>query len=341
MAAFKKYRLNSETLLYEIEKVSAKSRILKAALTLALFAALMGFYLWLFTGVLGIELPKTTLLKRKNAEWVTRMELINRKLDGYDAALEGLRMRDDEVYRNIFGLDEISPALRGSGFGGVNRYADLEGIDEGSLLRRTAVRLDYLMKKAYVQSTSFDEVDALSRKAGDMVSSIPAIMPINPNPSTFRRSSTFGYRSDPFTGAAKMHSGYDFSCPPGNKVYATGDGVVKEINFDLYGYGNSIVIDHGFGYETRYAHLKSIYVSEGMKVLRGEEIGETGNSGRSTGPHLHYEVEYRGAHVNPQNYFDFDMPEDEFRAIVKHAAEMTENVHVGPNMRAKIQQKKK
>ncbi len=339
MAASKKYRLNSETLLYEIEKVSARSRVGKAILILVTWSALMLFYLWLFTQVLGIELPKTSVLKRKNAEWVTRMELMNRQLDSYDAVLEGFRMRDNEIYRNIFGLDEIPASLRNSGFGGANRYAELADIDDGSFLKRTAVRLDDLMKKTYVQSTSFDEISSMARKAGNMVSSIPAIMPINPNPATYRRSSSFGYRSDPFTGARKMHTGYDFSCPPGNKVYATGDGTVKEVNFELYGYGNSVLIDHGFGYQTRYAHLKSIYVSEGMRLMRGEQIGETGNTGRSTGSHLHYEVIYRGNYVNPQNYFDFDMPQEEYRAIVEQAAEASDNVLVGPNMRAKIQKK--
>lgn len=340
MAASKKYRLNTETLLYEIEKVSMRSRFGKALLTLAVWTILMLFYLWLFTQVLGIELPKTTVLKRKNAEWVTKMDLLNRQLDSYDAALEGFWMRDDEIYRNIFGLDELPASLRNSGFGGVNRYAELEGIDEGSILRRTAVRIDDMMKKTYVQTTSFDEVSSEAKKAGDMISSIPAIMPINPNPTTFRRSSGFGYRSDPFTGVSKMHTGYDFSCPQGNKVYATGGGVVKEVNFNLFGYGNSILIDHGFGYQTRYAHLRAIYVSEGMKVLRGEQIGETGNTGRSTGSHLHYEVIYRGNYVNPQNYFDFDMPLDEYEAIVASAAEESDNVLVGPNMRAKVQRRK-
>lgn len=336
MAAFKKYRLNPETLLYEIEKVSARSRFNRIAWLTLSTLVMTAFYLWLFTSVLGVELPKTTLLRRKNAEWVEKMQMINHELDRYDAALEGLGMRDEEIYRNIFGLDGISSAVRNSGFGGVNRYDALADIPETSLLKRTAVRLDNMTKKTYIQSKSFDEIAQVAQRADDMVSCIPAVMPVNPDPSTYRKSSTFGYRTDPFTGASKMHTGYDFSCPPGNPVYTTGDGVVKEVKFELFGYGNSILIDHGFGYMTRYAHLRTIYVAEGMKLKRGECIGESGNTGRSSGPHLHYEVMLRGNYVNPTNYFDFDMPKDEYMTMVKKAESESTNMIVRPNQRVRI-----
>lgn len=336
MAEFKKYRLNPETLLYEIEKVSARSRFNRAMVLILSSLAMMAFYLWLLTSVLGVELPKTTYLKRRNAEWVARMAEINRQLDRYDAALEGLGTRDEEIYRNIFGLESISQEVRNSGFGGINRYQALADIPDGSLLKRTAVRLDDMTKKTYIQSKSFDEVSQVARRADDRVSCIPAVMPINPNPNTFRRSSPYGYRSDPFTGSAKMHTGYDFSCPQGNPVYASGDGVVKEVKYELYGYGNSVVIDHGFGYMTRYAHLRSIFVVEGMKLKRGECLGETGNTGRSSGPHLHYEVMYRGAYVNPVNYFDFDMPEEEYMNMVHKAESESENMIIRPNQRVRI-----
>ncbi len=336
MADFKKYRLNPDTLLYEIEKVSAKSRFNKFAITASGLILMTVFYLWLFTNVLGIELPKTTILKKKNAEWVAKVQKLNRELDRYEVTLEGLQARDEEVYRNIFGLDEISPAVRNSGFGGVNRYEALADISDASLLKRTAVRLDNLTKKTYIQSKSFDEVAVVAQRADDRVSCIPAVMPLNPDPTTYRKSSPFGYRTDPFTGASKMHSGYDFACPQGNPVYVTGDGVVKEVRFELFGYGNSVLVDHGFGYMTRYAHLRSIYVAEGMKLRRGECIAESGNTGRSSGPHLHYEVIYRGNHVNPINFFDFDMPEDEDMTMVEKAESESSNMIVRPHQRVKF-----
>ena len=333
MSKFKRYKLNPETLLYEIEKASAKSRVLKTVVLVAASMALSLVYLWLFTSVLGLELPKTALLKMKNARWTSSMELMNRQLDMYDATLQGLSIRDDEIYRNIFGMNEIPQEVRNAGFGGVNRYEYLETVPENSLLRRASVRLDILTKKAYVQSKSFDDVEALSQRAGDMASCIPAIPPVLPDKSKYRISSTFGYRSDPISGVSKMHTGFDFACKPGNPVYASGDGVVSSVSFDLFNYGNSVVIDHGFGYKTRYAHLKTIFVAEGMKLKRGECIGESGNSGKSTGPHLHYEVIYRGRFVNPVNYFDLEMPVEEYASMVKHTAKESNNIIMSGNFR--------
>ena len=333
MSKFKRYKLNPETLLYEIEKASAKSRVLKTVVLVAASMALSLVYLWLFTSVLGFELPKTALLKMKNARWTSSMELMNRQLDMYDATLQGLSIRDDEIYRNIFGMNEIPQEVRNAGFGGVNRYEYLETVPENSLLRRASVRLDILTKKAYVQSKSFDDVEALSQRAGDMASCIPAIPPVLPDKSKYRISSTFGYRSDPISGVSKMHTGFDFACKPGNPVYASGDGVVSSVSFDLFNYGNSVVIDHGFGYKTRYAHLKTIFVAEGMKLKRGECIGESGNSGKSTGPHLHSEVIYRGRFVNPVNYFDLEMPVEEYASMVKNTAKESNNIIMSGNFR--------
>lgn len=329
MSEFKRYKLNPETLLYEIEKVSAKSRAVKIVMLVAASIALSSVYFWLATDVFGLELPKTVLLKKTNARWISRMELMNRQMDIYDASLEGLGIRDDEIYRNIFGMNVIPDEVRNAGFGGVNRYEFLDVLPENSILRSTTVRLDVLTKKTYVQSRSYDEIEAMSKKAGDMASCIPAVPPIAPDKSKYRLSSTYGYRSDPITGVSKMHTGFDFACKPGNPVYATGDGTVESVSFEFFGYGNSVLIDHGFGYKTRYAHLKMVYVSEGMKLKRGECIGETGNSGRSTGPHLHYEVMYRGRYVNPYNYFDMTMPLDEYSSMVSKVADESENVISG------------
>ena len=329
MSGKKKYRLDPETLLYEIENVSTKSRFLKMAALVVASVALSCVYLWLFTSVLGLELPKTTMLRKSNAKWISKLELMNRQLDMYDETLRGLGIRDDEIYRNIFGMNEIPQEVRNAGFGGVNRYAYLDNISENSLLKMTTIRLDVLTKKTFVQSKSFDDVESLSRRAGDMASCIPAVLPIVPDRSKFRLSSSFGYRSDPLSGKTRMHTGFDFALKPGNPVYATGDGVVASVTFDLFNYGNSIVIDHGFGYKTRYAHLKTVLVTEGMKIKRGECIAESGNTGKSTGPHLHYEVMYKGKYVNPVNYFDLDMPIEEYSSMVDKVAAESDNVMTG------------
>ncbi len=242
-------------------------------------------------------------------------------------------MRDDDIYRSIFGMDEIPSEVRNAGFGGVNRYAHYDGVDPDGLLKGTAVRLDVLTKKSYVQSRSFDEVAALSKRAGDMASCIPAIPPVNPDPAKYRLSSGFGYRSDPFSGRTTRHTGVDFAMKPGNPVYVTGDGVVESVSFEFFGYGNSVVIDHGFGYKTRYAHLKSIGLVEGMKVKRGECIGLSGNSGKSSGPHLHYEVIYKNNHVNPTNYYDLSITPEEYATMVQNTADASERITLHPSHR--------
>ena len=327
--------MNPRTLVYEVKKRSRMSWFGEAALRLVVSLCMAGLYFWLYSSILGLESPKTLILKKKNAEWSSRMEVMNRQLDEHNDVLEALQMRDDDIYRSIFGMDEIVPEVRNAGFGGVNRYSHYDGIGNNGLLKKTAVRLDVLTKKAYVQSRSFDEVALLSKRAGDMASCIPAIPPVNPDPSIYRLSSSFGYRSDPFTGRSTRHTGVDFALKPGNPIYATGDGVIESVKFEFFGYGNQVVIDHGFGYKTRYAHLKSVGVVEGMKVKRGECVGLSGNSGRSSGPHLHYEVLYKGSHVNPANYYDLSITPEEYAAMVQNTADASERITMHPSHRKK------
>lgn len=336
MATIKKYVFNPKTLSYEVKRRSRGSRALRTVAMFALSLGMAVLYFWLYTGVFGLELPKTVLLKKTNAEWRSRVEVMNRQLDEYDVALKSLQMRDDDIYRAIFGMYEIPSEVRNAGFGGVNRYEHFDVMGQASPLRNTAERLDILTKKTYVQSRSFDEVAQLSRRAGDMASCIPAIPPVVPDPAIYRLSSTFGYRNDPFTGKTARHTGVDFALKPGNPVYATGDGVVEKVKFEFFGYGNNIVIDHGFGYKTRYAHMKSINVVEGMKVRRGECIGESGNSGRSSGPHLHYEVIYMDRHTNPANYYDLNITPEEYSTMVHNTAEASDKITLHPSHRKNI-----
>ena len=331
MAKTRKYTFNPRTLSDEVKKRSGRSRVIHSVVLFAGSIALSVLYFWLYASVFGFELPKTLILKKRNAEWISKMEVMNRQLDKCDESLTALQMRDDDIYRSIFGMHEIPAEIRNAGFGGVNRYEHLEGLGKDELLKNTVMRLDMLTKKSYVQSKSFDEVALLSKRAGDMASCIPAIPPVVPDRKIYRLSSRFGYRSDPFTGRTKRHSGVDFALKPGNPVYATGDGVVESVKFEFFGYGNSVVIDHGFGYKTRYAHLKSIGVSEGMKVKRGECVGTSGNSGRSSGPHLHYEVLYKGNHVNPANYYDLTITPEEYSTMVQNTADASEKITMHPS----------
>ena len=335
MAKARKYTFNPKTLSYEVSKRSKKARLIRSLAYLAGSVVMASVYFWLYVAVFGMELPKTLILKKKNAEWISKIEVMNRQLDKCDETLTSLQMRDDDIYRSIFGMHEIPSEVRNAGFGGVNRYEYLDAVDHNGMLRNTVERLDVLTKKSYVQSKSFDEVALLSKRAGDMASCVPAIPPVVPDRKIYRLSSSFGFRKDPFTGRSKKHSGVDFALKPGNPIYATGDGVVESVRFEFFGYGNSVLIDHGFGYKTRYAHMKSIGVTEGMKIKRGECIGESGNSGRSSGPHLHYEVIYRGAHVNPANYFDLTITPEEYSTMVQNTADATEKVTLHPSHKKK------
>lgn len=335
MSKSRRYIFNQETLSYEVKRRSKTSRLFRSVAMVALSLGMAMLYFWIYTDVLGWELPKTALLKKTNAQWCSKVEVMNMQMDQYEEALTSLQMRDDNIYRSIFGMNEIPSDVRNAGFGGVNRYSHLDDADAGGLLKQTVVRMDVLTKKTYIQSKSFDEVALLSKRAGDMASCIPAIPPVTTDRSVYRLSSSFGYRADPISGRITRHRGVDFALKPGNSVYATGDGVVESVKFEFFGYGNQIVIDHGFGYKTRYAHMKSIAVTEGMKIKRGECIGLSGNSGKSTGPHLHYEVIYKGNQVNPANYYDLSITPEEYATMVQNTADLSEKITLHPSHQKK------
>ena len=311
-----KYVLNPETLLYE-EKVEPKYlRHIRIAVAALVAVGSVFLYFWLYISVFHWDLPRTAMLKRRAAAWEARIEVLGSRLDLYDRTLTGIEQRDDEVYRSIYGLGEIPDEVKNSGLGGINRYAELDRLGTNSTLGWTVRRLDNLTKRAYIQGKALDEVGQLSREAGDMLSCVPSVPPLLPDHKKVHLSSGFGLRTDPVFGGGERHGGQDLAAPSGTPVYATGDGLVVMAEFKSNGYGNQIVIDHGFGYQTRYAHLSVITVAEGNRVKRGDQIGNVGTTGKSTGPHLHYEVVYRGDRVNPMNYFDFNMPLDEYRAMI-------------------------
>jgi len=202
-----------------------------------------------------------------------------------------------------------------AGFGGVNRYSHLEQVSNSHSLIDAVKRMDVIYKKAYVQSKSYDEVSLLARRADEMASCVPAIPPVALD--NVRLSSLFGFRKDPFYGTTRMHQGIDLSGNTGEPIYAPGNGKVVEVRSSFFGYGREIVIDHGFGYMTRYAHLHKMLVKVGDEVERGEQIATMGNTGKSKGVHLHYEVIYRNRRVNPLNYYNQEIKGGEYMAMVK------------------------
>ncbi len=264
--------------------------------------AVVGGVFWLYFAYLGNDLPKTAILRRQNDVWQSKMGVVKHKLDVYESVLNGVESRNDLVYRTIFALDPIPDST----------FADTSA----NAMQQLDSRIDAIAGRIGVQLASLGEVAQVAKEAGDIVSHIPAVPPILPKKGTYHLSSPFGVRTDPVYGGTARHMGQDIASHIGNPVYATGDGVVEKVDFKFNGYGNEVVINHGFGYKTRYAHLNTVEVGVGQVLRRGDRIGEVGKSGKATGPHLHYEVLFRGNQVNPMSFMDIDMPVEEYRAMI-------------------------
>ncbi len=313
--AGEKYIFNQQTQSYEIDRRSVRAAFYKTGGVLLGGLALFLLYFFVFTRTLGLDTPKTLLLERQNRILTEQLALLDGRIDADDQQLQELALRDNLVYRPVFGMEEVPAATREAGLGGEDRYAAFLGLAHQDLMAASAARVDGLMRKAYVQSVSFDEVKVYSSRAGDMASCIPSIYPVNPK--NVQITSPFGARFHPIRQTIVFHEGIDLAGPAGQPVYATGDGVVESTEVNFSGYGNVIVIDHGFGYKTRYAHLKEIKVTQGQVVIRGDRIGTLGSSGLSTGPHLHYEVIYRGTQINPWNFLNPDVTPEEYNKLVR------------------------
>ena len=316
MAGEKKYIFNEQTQSYEIDRRSARAALYKTGAVLLAGLACFLLYYFLGTEVWGYDTPKVRVLEQRNRILAEEVALLDSRIQKQDEVLLDLSLRDNLVYRPVFGMAEIPREEREAGLGGDDRYADFLGLDHQNGMTAAALAVDRLLRKAYVQSISFDAVKVFSSRAGDMASCIPSIYPVNPR--NVQMTSPFGARFHPIKQAIVFHEGVDLAGPAGQPVYATGDGVVESAEFNFSGYGNVIVIDHGFGYKTRYAHLQEIRVAEGHVVIRGDRIGTLGSSGLSTGPHLHYEVLYRGEHVNPWNFLNPDVSPEEYAKMVRN-----------------------
>jgi len=255
-------------------------------------------------------------LHKENERLLTQYEMMYKDLTTIEKVLDEIEQRDNNLYRVIFESDPIPSTIRKAGFGGVNRYSKLESFDNSELVIKTAEKLDVLSKQTYIQAKSYDDVMKMAMNKEELVASMPAIMPIS-NKSLKSTASGWGYRIHPIYKIKQFHYGMDFTANIGTPIYATGDGTVKDVQSIGGGYGKWILIEHGFGYETLYGHLNGFNVKIGDKVKRGNVIGFVGNSGTSTGPHVHYEVHRNGEPVNPQYYYFKDLNAQEYEKMVK------------------------
>lgn len=312
-----KYYYDPESLSYR--KIERKKRTtIKYAFVFILASALFGF-MFVFIASQYVESPKERALKRELQNAQLQFQLLNRKMDQAQAVLANVEDRDNNIYRVYFEANPIPEEQRKAGFGGINRYKNLEGFDNSKLIIETSKRLDILQKQIVVQSKSLDEIAKLAEEKEKLLAAIPAIQPVR-NEDLKRMASGYGMRSDPFTKIRKMHKGMDFSAPRGTPIYATGDGVVTRADNRATGYGNHIEINHGYGYSSLYAHLYKYNVKRNQKVKRGDLIGFVGSTGRSEAPHCHYEVHKDGQAINPINFYYGSLTAKEFDELVKHAS---------------------
>lgn len=308
-----RYQFNTKSLSYEKVKLSFRER----------FVRLMSFVATgVVFGALGIliaynsfQSPREKVLQRELDNMKLEYEFINQKIKQLSLVLSELQERDNNIYRVIFEADPIPDEVRMAGFGGVNRYEKYKGFRNSDLIIESLRRADILSKQLVIQSKSYDEIYAMVLNKAALLASIPAIQPVS-NKNLKYMSSGFGYRTDPIYKTTKFHAGMDFSAPIGTPIYATGNGTVLQADNDATGYGLHVRINHGYGYLTLYAHMSKTTVRAGQKVKRGDLIGYVGNTGKSVGPHLHYEVHKNGTPVNPVNFYFNDLSPEEYERMI-------------------------
>jgi len=311
-----KYIFNTKTLAYEELKRSRAEKTFRTFLFLTTALALS--IVLIVLSFMFFESPKERMLKREVAQYELQNKIINKRIDQMQVVLDELADKDDNIYRIIFEAEPIPKEIRKAGYGGVDRYAKLEGYNNTEILKETANKLDNIASQIYVQSKSFDDVYEMAKNKEEMLASIPAIQPVK-NTDLKRIASYYGYRIDPIYKVKKFHSGLDFSAPKGTPIFATGNGVVLKTRKSKRGYGNTVEIDHGYGYTTFYAHTSQVLVKKGDKVTRGQIIAKVGNTGKSTAPHLHYEVRKNKRAINPIYYFYNDITPEEYELLLDYS----------------------
>lgn len=307
------YRYNPHTESYEPVYPSLKERVFLVLRHLASGILLGAGAFMLFSYLIGS--PSERRIEKEQGLLLKQYDVLSKRLDEALAVLDDIQQRDDNLYRVILQGEPIASHTRKAAFENGKRYEELLTLPDSKLVISTTRKMDLLARQLYIQSNSLDEIVELGKTHEDQIRKIPAIQPVL-NKDLKRTASGYGWRVDPVYKTRKFHEGMDFSAPIGTPVFATGDGTILKAGWQQ-GYGNTIEIDHGYGYRTVYAHLNKINVKKGKKIVRGDEIGEVGNTGKSTGPHLHYEVRLKGKPMNPMNYYFLDLTPDEYDAMIQ------------------------
>ncbi len=317
-----KFIFNTKTLSYEKHIEPIGRRLLKLASMLS--TSLVISVVIIFLVYRFVDSPKEKQLKREINNLELNYSLLNQRVDRINTVLKDLEDRDDNIYRAIFEAEPIPDDLRQSGFAGINRYDKLEGYKYTELIKGLTQKVDKLAKATVIQSKSYDDIWNLINNQEKMLGSIPAIMPIHQKDLKLMASG-FGERIDPIYKTSHFHAGMDFVADIGKPVYATGNGTIEFAGTDDSGYGIHVKVNHSFGYLTLYGHLSELKCVEGQKVKRGDLIGLVGSTGKSVGPHLHYEVHKNGIPVNPVNYYFSDLSPEEYLELIEQSRQPSQS----------------
>jgi hypothetical protein len=317
-----KFVYNPKTVTFEPYKTPLRKRLFQILgflmLTLVMGAGLAYTVLELFPS------PKEQALMREIDQMKIKYSAVNEQLAMMDKVLHNIQDRDANVHRMVFGMEPVNEDIWNAGVGGHQQYSELTMYENsGELLMGTLAKADQLARRLTIQSRSLDSLEFMASEKEKYLNAIPSIKPIRSDrlKRNIKYLSGYGMRIHPIHKIPKMHYGLDFTSPKGTKVRATGDGKIVRIRKDKSGYGNNITVDHGYGYESFYAHLKDIDVQQGQRVKKGEVIGSVGNTGTSTAPHLHYEIRYKNQPVNPIHYCMDGLTPEEYEEMVKMASE--------------------
>jgi murein DD-endopeptidase MepM/ murein hydrolase activator NlpD len=312
-----KYFYNTHTLRYEKLVTPLRVKLLRVFGFIA--AALTTSFIIVLIGQKYFPSANERTLQLENANLKSSLRILDQQIEELEQRMAALEKRDNSVYRSIFEADPIPDSARAKMLEEIAELKKVRSMNQDELVDGIAQQLQRLHNRMQFQQTSFRNIEKMIDRKEDLLAAIPAIQPVS-NQDLERVASGFGYRIDPIYKVPKMHAGLDFTAPTGTPIYATADGVVKEANFNSGGYGNHVVVNHGFGYETLYGHMVRIKARRGQRVKRGEIIGWVGNTGKSTGPHLHYEVIKNGIKVDPIYFFYNDLTPEQYNRLLQLAA---------------------
>lgn len=313
MKGKKKYKINPQTL--ALEQVEHGLRYWLRQTGIYIFGGIVLGVVFLYLFLYFFPSPREKQLLKEKETIQSQMEVLNSQVDQMQIVMADLQQRDDNLYRVLFGAEPIPLSIRQGTQRKIDYYEQIAQMTNSQLTADLTLKVDILEKELYVQAKSYDEILELTKTKEIRMENIPSIQPVM-NKDLKRVASGYGMRIDPVYHVRRFHQGMDFTAPTGTEIFATGNAKVEFAGWKQ-GYGNTVILDHGYGYKTLYAHCYKILVRKGQRVRRSDVIALVGNTGKSTGPHLHYEVRLNGRAVDPRNYYFNDLSPEEYDQMIQ------------------------